>query len=241
MAILRAALEMKEGAGVNVKRLMPIAGFRNFDPFVLWDDFSINPGSGFPDHPHRGFEAITYLFNGSIEHKDNLGNHSTVFGGGAQRFTAGSGLIHSEMPNEAGRTRGIQLWINLPKYLKGTAPSYQQVNENEFPIKNIEGGKIKTIVGDHSPLQLMTPVRYLDVQLEKGAIFSETLPPKFRGFIYIVEGQAKSGTQLLVTNTAYFFEQEENLTIEAVNNSRFMICFGEPHGEPIFQHGPFVD
>ncbi|HGX94286.1 MAG TPA: pirin family protein, partial [Candidatus Tenderia sp.] len=89
MAIIKTAVTMEEGAGVTVKRLMPVAGWRNYDPFVLWDDFSISPGNGFPDHPHRGFEAITYLFNGSIEHRDNLGNHTTVFSGGAQRFTAG--------------------------------------------------------------------------------------------------------------------------------------------------------
>ncbi len=102
MAIQQPALEMTEGAGVNVKRLMPIAGFRNFDPFVLWDDFSIGSGTGFPDHPHRGFEAITYLFNGSIEHKDNLGNHSTVFAGGAQRFTAGVVLSTPRCPMRRG-------------------------------------------------------------------------------------------------------------------------------------------
>ncbi len=241
MAASRQALEMMEGAGVTVKRLMPIPGYRNFDPFVLWDDFSISPGNGFPDHPHRGFEAITYLFKGSIEHEDNLGNHSTVFSGGAQRFTAGRGIVHSEMPNEAGNTRGIQLWINLPKRLKGVDPAYQQVNDGDFPINEIKGGEVKIIVGDASPLQLMTPVRYLDVQLEKGAHFKEVFPPEYRGFVYMVNGTAKSGAQSLETGAALFLEQGEKLVIEAISICRFMICFGAPHGEPVFQHGPFVD
>jgi len=100
-----------EGDGVEVKRLMPVANLRNFDPFVLWDHFDIE-GGGFPNHPHRGFEAITYMFDGGMKHKDNLGNQGTVFAGGAQRFTAGKGIVHSEMPD--GKAAGIQLWINLP-------------------------------------------------------------------------------------------------------------------------------
>lgn len=241
MAIIKTAVTMEEGAGVTVKRLMPVAGWRNYDPFVLWDDFSISPGNGFPDHPHRGFEAITYLFNGSIEHRDNLGNHTTVFSGGAQRFTAGSGLIHSEMPHAEGVTRGIQLWINLAKKNKGIAPSYQQVDDGEFPIEEFEGGRVKTLVGDGSPLQLMTPVRYLDVTLRGGAHFSPTLPPRFRGFYYVVEGTIRWGETTINSGQACFFEQDEPPQIEAVEESRILVCGGQPHGEPIYQHGPYVD
>ncbi|HGX92913.1 MAG TPA: pirin family protein, partial [Candidatus Tenderia sp.] len=190
MATSRTAHEMKEGDGVTVKRLMPVAGWRNFDPFVLWDDFTIRPGNGFPDHPHRGFEAITYLLSGAIEHKDNLGNHSTVFGGGAQRFTAGRGLVHSEMPNQTGTTRGIQLWINLPKRLKQIEPAYQQVNDAEFPVKEMTGIRVKTLVGEGSPLMLKTPIRYIEVNAVPGAQFTETVPAQWRGFIYIIEGRA---------------------------------------------------
>ena len=241
MATHRPALEMQEGAGVTVKRLMPIASFRNYDPFVLWDDFSISPGNGFPDHPHRGFEAITYLFNGSIEHKDNLGNHSTVFSGGAQRFTAGKGIVHSEMPNDKGTTRGIQLWINLPKRLKGVEPDYQQANEGEFPIRKLEGGTAKTIVGEGSPLKLHTPMHYLDISLNDDAIYRKELPENFRGFIYMVEGNAQSGEQLLEPGTAHFLEQGEMVQMTAKGGCRFMLCVGSPHGEPIIQYGPYVD
>ncbi|RMH38120.1 MAG: pirin family protein, partial [Gammaproteobacteria bacterium] len=110
-----------EGDGVTVQRLMPVPGLRHFDPFVLWDHFDI-AGGGFPPHPHRGFEAITWLFSGAMHHKDNLGNAGTIHAGGAQRFTAGRGITHSEMPESA--AAGIQLWINLPQRLKSIEPDY---------------------------------------------------------------------------------------------------------------------
>jgi redox-sensitive bicupin YhaK (pirin superfamily) len=241
MIDLRKAQVTHEGAGVVVKRLMPIAGFRNYDPFVLWDDFNITPGSGFPDHPHRGFEAITYLFNGSIRHEDNLGNASTVYGGGAQRFTAGRGIVHSEMPNEQNPTHGIQLWINLPKRLKRVEPGYQQVDEGEFPVNQIEGGLIKTIVGNESPLKLLSPVRYLEIQLEAGASYQEQVESGMRGLIYMVDGKAAINGQTAGTADATFFENETRLEIGATEASRIMLCYGSPHGEPIIQYGPFVD
>lgn len=142
---IRNVIETSEG--VDIKRLFPIPEFMNFDPFVLFDHFDIGAGHGFPEHPHRGFEAITYMFNGGMNHKDNLGNESFVSKGGAQRFTAGKGLVHSEMPAKEGKSNGIQLWINLPKRLKQIAPSYQQVNDDEFSQQNILGGWVKNIVG----------------------------------------------------------------------------------------------
>ncbi len=237
----RKAQQMQEGDGVLVKRLMPIPKLRNYDPFVLWDDFTITPGHGFPDHPHRGFEAITYLFNGSIRHEDNLGNASTVHSGGAQRFTAGNGIVHSEMPNEKDPTRGIQLWINLPKRLKQIDPGYQQVNNDEFPIEEIDGGMIKTIVGDKSPLKIKTPMRYLDLQLNADVDFSETIPTGMRGFVYLVDGEVDIDHQQYNTAETAFFDDETEINIRARYNSRMMICYGTPHGEPIIQYGPFVD
>ena len=149
---LRNVTVVPEGDGVDVKRLFPLQGFMNFDPFVLWDHFNIGPGRGFPDHPHRGFEAITYMFDGGMNHKDNLGNESFVTAGGAQRFTAGAGMVHSEMPAEAGESNGIQLWINLPQRLKKIEPGYQQVDAAEFPIVELEAGQVKILVGENSPL-----------------------------------------------------------------------------------------
>lgn len=241
MIIKRKAVESHEGEGVIVKRLMPIPQFRNYDPFVLWDDFTIKPGNGFPDHPHRGFEAITYLFNGSIRHEDNLGNASTVHAGGAQRFTAGRGIVHSEMPNEKNPTRGIQLWINLPQRLKKIEPAYQQVNHDEFPIKNIEGGILKTIIGQDSPLEIKTPVSYVDLQLNTGASYKEDIETGMRGLIYMVDGETEIDGKTYESADTAFFDEEADIKMTAQKKSRLMICYGIPHGENIIQHGPYVD
>lgn len=235
------AQEMQEGVGVTVKRLMPIAGFRNYDPFVLWDDFTITPGNGFPDHPHRGFEAITYLYNGSIKHTDNLGNSSTVTGGGAQRFTAGKGIVHSEMPNEEAPTRGIQFWINLPKKLKQVEPGYQQVDDGEFPVVEIEGGRIKVLVGDDSPLQIMTPIRYLDIEFEQSGSHAETIESGMRGFVYVADGNVTINRQPYRSGESVFFDSEAEILIAADDDARVMLAYGRPHGEPIIQYGPYVD
>jgi redox-sensitive bicupin YhaK (pirin superfamily) len=232
------ALTVPEGAGVTVKRLMPIHGMLNFDPFVLWDHFDITSG-GFPDHPHRGFEAITYLFAGGMKHADNLGNRGTVHAGGAQRFTAGRGLVHSEFPD--GHAAGIQLWINLPARLKSLPADYQQLQDNEIPEHEENGAHVRTIVGDGSPLSLHTPVEYLDIVLEAGATLTRAIPAGFQGFLYIVDGSiiidgqpAKSGQAMLVEDT-------EAITLSAHEAARLMWCFGKPHHEPIRQHGPYVD
>ncbi len=235
------AQQMEEGAGVAIARLMPIASFRNYDPIVLWDDFTITPGNGFPEHPHRGFEGLTYLFSGSVKHSDNLGNSSTVKAGGAQRFTAGRGITHSEMPNDSTATRGIQLWINLPKRLKQSDPSYQQVNDGDFPVQMFEGGQIKTIVGTDSPLQLLTAVRYAHIQMDANAHYSETIAPQMRGLLYVVEGAIKINGMRYAQAEAALIDSEAVVHIQAEMASQLMLCLGVPHGEPIFQHGPFVD
>ena len=239
---IKPAIEMSEGDGVDVHRLFPVSSkMMNYDPFVLWDNFNIGPERGFPTHPHRGFEAITYMFSGSIEHKDNLGNHSTVTCGGAQRFTAGRGLEHSEMPDSQVYSNGIQLWINLAKNLKSITPDYQQVDKENIPVKNIDGGTISIIVGDDSPVKLHAPVRYLSVNLKKDATLNEPVPDDFRGFVYLLSGKLSINTEEVKEREAFFFEEISELNIMALAESHFMLCMGKPHREPIRQHGPFVD
>lgn len=238
---IRQAMETMEGDGAEVKRLMPIPQCRNFDPVVLWDHFSVAPGTGFPDHPHRGFEAITYVFQGSMEHADNLGNRTTVFAGGAQRFTAGSGLVHSEMPGMDERTIGIQLWINLPKRLKTVEPGYQQVDADDLPEVSFPGGSKRIIVGDDSPVKLLTPVKYLDIRLDEQASLVEEVNVAHRGLVYVVEGEVEINGHQLQAGQAAFVEGEDRLEMKAISPSRLMLCFGQPHGEPIIQYGPFVD
>lgn len=235
------AAEMQEGDGVNVRRLMPIADFRNYDPFVLWDDFTITPGHGFPDHPHRGFEAITYLYSGSIKHTDNLGNSSTVTSGGAQRFTAGKGIVHSEMPNDEVATRGIQFWINLPGRLKQVDAEYQQVNDGEFPEHDVNGVHIKVLVGEGSPMLIKTAIRYLDIKLGDGTSLIETIPHGMRGFIYVADGEVEINRQPYHHGECAFFEDESQVEVSSEHTARTMLAYGSPHGEPIIQHGPYVD
>ena len=239
---IKPAIEMSEGDGVDVNRLFPVSSkMMNYDPFVLWDNFNLGPDRGFPTHPHRGFEAITYMFSGSLEHKDNLGNQSRVTSGGAQRFTAGRGLEHSEMPDSKVNSNGIQLWINLAKDLKSIEPDYQQVDKENIPDKKIDGGMISVIVGDESPVKLNTPVRYLNIKLDKGASHIESIPDDFRGFIYILSGQLDVNSNEVNKREAFFFEDINELNIDALAESHFMLCMGKPHREPIKQYGPFVD
>lgn len=239
--LLRKANETSEGDGVTVKRLFPVSQYMNYDPFVLWDHFNVKAGSGFPDHPHRGFEGITYLFSGSMEHKDNLGNQSRVEAGGAQRFTAGKGIVHSEMPGTEGNNEGIQLWVNLERAKKTLEPEYQQVDADDFPRLQIEGGSIITVVGEGSPLKIKTPMVYKQLWLESKAHYTENLPDGFRGFVYLVKGELKIEGQTLQAGEACFIEKASELNITALRDSMAMLCFGRAHHEPIFQHGPYVD
>jgi len=238
---IRQATEMEEGAGAKVRRLFPVAGCRNHDPFVLWDHFEIAPGSGFPAHPHRGFEAITYLFEGAMEHADNLGNRSTVGPGGAQRFTAGRGIIHSEMPNTAGKTRGIQLWINLPQRLKSLPPAYQALSADDLPEHSWEGGKKRIIVGEGSPLLLQTKVEYFSLELTPGGSYSWTPPASTSGLIYVVDGEVTVSGHTLTRGYAALIDDGGALGLSSRSGCHVMVCFGHRHGEPIHQHGPYVD
>ena len=232
------SITVPEGDGVTVKRLMPAAGLRNFDPFVLWDHFDI-AGGGFPDHPHRGFEAITYLFDGGMKHADNLGNRGIVHAGGAQRLTAGRGIVHSEFPG--GRAHGIQLWINLPQRLKSLEPDYQQVEMDQLQQTDIDGVMIRTIVGSGGAIDLHTPVEYLEIRMPPGSSITQQISPGFRGFVYIVASEVTVKDQPLKAGQAAFVEGEPELTVNTSNAARLMWCFGRPHHEPIMQHGPFVD
>ena len=186
-------VETMEGDNVIVKRLFPVAGLKNHDPFVLWDHFELAAGSGFPAHPHRGFEAITYLFSGEMSHEDNLGNSAIVGPGGAQRFTAGKGIVHSEMPGGEEPASGIQLWINLPKRLKHIDPDYQDASADEMTRKevldkNARKAIIRSIVGEDGPIQLQTAVVYYELVMEAGSSYQWTPPKNYSGLIYTVNG-----------------------------------------------------
>lgn len=232
---------MTEGSGVRVNRLMPVPPFMNFDPFVLFDHFSLKPGVGFPEHPHRGFEAITYLFNGEIEHRDNLGNVSRIGAGGAQRFTAGVGLTHSEMPADDAVTDGIQLWINLAQEQKAIAPDYQEAKAEEIHNTAIPGGVMREIVGPNGPVVLKTPALYQHLALEPAACHTLEISPDWRGIIYLRDGSINVNQQTLVAGQAALVEDETQLVLIAEDTATLMIAAGQPHHQPIRQRGPYVD
>lgn len=244
MKLIKASpQETFEGDGVVVNRLFPIAKRMNFDPFVLWDHFAIDPGHGFSEHPHRGFEAITYMLSGSMHHKDNLGNDSWVDAGGAQVFCAGRGIRHSEMPAEKGQSAGIQLWINLAKNDKGIEPKYQQVLSEQLPIEGFDGGHCIHIVGDESPIMLHTKIVYQHIKLEKDAQYNANIRKNHQSIIYVLDGSIGVAQESLNARQAWLIEQNqtENFSINAITDTEFMFCTGIPHKEPIHQHGPFVD
>lgn len=229
-----------EGGGAEVVRLFPLrSGRMNYDPFVLFDHFFLEAGTGFPTHPHRGFEAITYLFEGGMQHKDNLGNDSTVTAGGAQRFTAGAGIEHSEMPD--GTSSGIQLWINLPTALKMIPPDYQAVAAGEIPEHAFEGGKRRIIVGEGSPLTLHTLVRYEDITLHSAGIYQTSFSTEEQGLIYVVEGEVRLEGHSVRQQQAAYFAEPGALTLSSTAGARLMLISGRPHHEPIRQYGPYVD
>lgn len=235
--------ETFEGDGVVVNRLFPISQRMNFDPFVLWDHFNISVGHGFPDHPHRGFEAITYMLTGGMHHKDNLGNDAFVNKGGAQVFCAGKGMTHSEMPAEEGQSAGIQLWINLPKKLKAISPSYQQILSENLPETTFEGGHFRTIVGEGSPIDLHTNITYQHVTLKENKQYQIYINQGLNAILYVLYGDVVLENETLKANESLLIEaiEEQNLSIKAKTDSEFMFCCGLPHHEPIYQHGPYVD
>ncbi len=238
---VRSAVTGAEGENAIVNRLFPVQGFMNYDPFVLWDDFTIHPGAGFPDHPHRGFEGITYVLQGAVNHSDNLGNNTTVQAGGLQRFTAGKGIIHSEMPSSDIDTKGIQMWVNLPMDLKQLEPDYQQVNAAEINEKNITGGRVRILAGENAALKLHTRVIYQDVELQAGNEYSLEIEPEMRGFIYVLTGEVAALGETVKQAQSCFIENTEHVQIKTMLDARFMCCFGVPHKQPINQHGSYVD
>lgn len=230
----------REGAGATVQRLFPSRELRHLDPFVLLDDFSVSPPAGFPMHPHRGFEAFTYMVDGAFHHRDNLGNDSVIRSGGTQRFTSGSGARHSEMPASAAANRGLQLWVNLPRKLKRMDPSYAGTPGDDIPVRDENGARVRAIVGEASPVKLQTDVLYQDVLLEAGGKLQRRLERGFNSLLYVMKGTVKVHGEVLRQGTA-LLPTVDRLSVVAQSAARVVLLSGEPHRQPIIQRGPFVD
>jgi quercetin 2,3-dioxygenase len=234
------AVETAEGEGAIVKRVFPTRQMMHFDPFPLLDEFNIEPPAGFPEHPHGGFEAVTYMLQGGFHHTDNLGNDSVVMAGGAQRFTAGKPIVHAELPGTKGLNRGLQLWIRLPTTLQYLAPTYQQVDPKDIPEQIVNDHLVRTIVGKNSPVMLQNEVAYLDVTLQPKQAFTCDVRSDFNVFIYVLEGTVKIGNTVVSKSEAGLLTEGDSVDLSAAEPARIVVIGGKPHGEEIVLRGSFV-
>ena len=234
------AVETPEGAGAVVRRVFPTVNLRGFDPFPLLDEFNLEPPAGFPEHPHGGFEAVTYMLKGGFHHTDDIGNDSVVMAGGAQRFTAGKPIVHSELPGTGGLNRGLQLWIRLPTKLRGIKPTYQQVDPNDIPEQKVNGHIVRTIVGENSPVKLQNDVTYLDVALQSKLPFACCIKQDFNALIYVLEGAVEVDDTVVSKSEAGLLTQGDLIELSGDEHSRLVIIGGKPHGEKMVIRGSFV-
>jgi redox-sensitive bicupin YhaK (pirin superfamily) len=243
-----------DGAGVKINRVLTQPLQRRLDPFLMLDNFGSDEANdyiaGFPDHPHRGFETVTYMLTGRMRHRDSAGNEGLLENGGVQWMTAGRGVIHSEMPEqEAGLMEGFQLWLNLPAKDKMRQPWYKDFKADEIPAFITPAGVLVRVIAGAShgvagavQREVTEPV-YIDVELPAGASFSQLLPAGHNAFIYTYRGEVSIGgkavparSMAILANTA----GADGVQVEAAEASRFILIAGQPLNEPIAQYGPFV-
>ncbi len=241
-----------DGAGVKLTRVLTQNLQRRLDPYLMLDAFgSDNPDdyiAGFPDHPHRGFETITYMIAGRMLHRDSAGHEGLLENGGVQWMTAGRGVIHSEIPQqEHGVMEGFQLWLNLPGRDKMSAPWYRDFGAAELPRFTLDNGVAVTVIAGVSHgvtgavTREATAPTYLDVHLPAGARFEQTLPAAHNAFVYVYRGEARLGdTAVPVQRMAILRNEGDGVVIEAQADTRLLLIAGQPLNEPIAQYGPFV-
>ncbi|WP_023603063.1 pirin family protein [Aliivibrio logei] len=245
-----------DGDGVKLTRVIGTQQLNVLDPFLLLDCFESDDASdyigGFPTHPHRGFETVTYLLNGKMRHKDNAGHEGVVEPGGVQWMSAGKGVLHSEMPEqEEGLLKGFQLWVNLPKASKMMAPAYQEYPPESTPVELRENGTEVRVISGTTNEGTTGPVKnthitptYMDVKLPEGMTFEQALPIGHNAFIYVIEGavtMANDSTQKITKKSLGVFDEGEQVSVMASDSeTRFLLIAGRPLNEPIARGGPFV-
>jgi len=246
-----------DGAGVRLLRVIGGPGLERFDPFLMLDEFgSENPGdyiAGFPSHPHRGFETITYMLEGRMRHEDHMGHVGLLGSGGVQWMTAGRGVIHSEMPEQQeGTMRGFQLWLNLPAADKLCAPGYRDFAPEEIPsLRNAEGVGVKVIAGhfeedrigaDGAVQRPQTEPQLFDLQLPAGSQVTPKLAEGLRVMLYVYEGSLGVGDARTEASAGRLLRLSDQgaLRLQSQGGARVLLIAGRPLGEPIVQYGPFV-
>ena len=256
---IKECIKTFEGDGIPVTRAFPVPGMRENDPFLLFDHFgpiNYEPGgaTGVPAHPHCGFEAITYMLGGEVEHKDSFGGQAEIETGDVQWMTTGSGLIHSELVTEkfkksGGIMQGLQIWVNLPKKNKKVKPWYQHIKKNSIPTvlkkNNIE---IKVLVGEvdgvKSKVQTYSPVSIFDIQFSNPDTTNFKVDTKQNMMIYVIEGELQFAVsnKLASKGDIIFFDQSSDdvLLTSISKTGSYLILAGEPINEPVARYGPFV-
>lgn len=242
-----------EGAGVHLVRTIASWVLDYLDPFLLLDDFrGNNPNdyiAGFPWHPHRGIETVTYMLAGQVQHRDSIGNAGTVRGGDVQWMTAGRGIMHEEMPEPLdGQMGGFQLWVNLPARLKMTAPRYQDVPAARIRVVKREGTTVRVVAGEFAGVtgpvtEIYIQPTYLDVSLAPGAAWAQPVPADHTAFAYLFEGAgvfAEGGAPIPATRLVILGDGERVRVRAGEHGARFLFVAGRPLHEPVARYGPFV-
>ena len=246
-----------EGEGFGVFRPFPQARLAMLDPFLLLDEMepkvhAPNEAVGTSDHPHRGFETVTYVLEGEFEHGDSAGNHGVIRAGGVQWMTAGAGIVHREQPGESirrngGRTHGFQLWVNLPAADKMTAPAYQGFEPADIPASTVDGVTVRVIAGELSGLRGVadthSPIVYAHVTIDEGATFRADLPHDSNVGLYLFAGGGAVGPseQPVQTHDLVIFDRESGtISVTATEPLELLLLAGKPLNEPVARYGPFV-
>jgi len=237
-----------DGAGVRLVRVLGARNIHDFDPFLMLDSFdSTNPAdytAGFPMHPHRGIETITYLIEGKIEHEDTLGNKGTIFAGDAQWMTAGSGIKHSEMPQASPRMLGFQLWLNLPQSEKMTDPAYLAITDEQIPKVTTESALIRILSGNFGGVQGIKTqhiqATLLDIALQPDKTIELPTNPNETAFIFLIEGNAVVDKQEIAEKTAILLDTGSTVTVTTHQALRFFFFSAKPLKEPVAWGGPIV-
>ncbi|HMG76384.1 MAG TPA: pirin family protein [Pyrinomonadaceae bacterium] len=257
------SIETLEGGGFLVRRPFPKAAFSDFDPFLLLDEMgpmevAPSEAKGAPDHPHRGFETVTYLLSGDMEHKDSRGHAGRLRPGDVQWMTAGAGVIHAEMPSRdfartGGRMHGFQLWVNLPQRDKMMNPRYQEIPNSQIPKAISADGLVKVSViageamGEKAVIETRTPIIYLHYRIEPGGAATQQVPGSYNAFAYIVEGEGlfgAEGERAGDGQMVLFAQDGDEVRIENSSDAKgtleVLLIAGVPLNEPVARYGPFV-
>ncbi len=253
------AVQQSEGAGAVVRRSIGTPQLQHFSPFLMLDHFTIPPSAGFPDHPHRGQETITYLLRGEVDHEDFTGSKGTIREGDLQFMTAGRGVVHAEMPGQGGKdkTEGMQLWVDLPEELKMCEPRYRDLRREEIPNVTLDEGRVHVNVisgkshGEDSVTNLAyTPVWILDITIQPGGNITQELPEKWNAFAYTLEGStifsssADEKQEVKQFHNVAFNSSGSHVNASvsesAIEKARFILVAGQPLDQRVVQYGPFV-